>query len=288
MKNSHLVSLAILIVCSYITLSSFKTSGMHPATTGAPGETTCAQPTCHSDATVTNDNNNTVNTLTFSSTDASYVPGQTYTMTLKAQRAGISKFGFGIVALRNSTTSNSGTWIITDSARTHIIDGTVSSATRYYVTHSTDGTPAVSPGLGQWSFNWTAPSTDEGNITFYYATNCTNNDDQNTGDAIWLSSFEIHPYGSSISEWINESDFNVTINSALNELVVNYKLKKECKLYIQLTDYQGKIVKKTDSSGKASGTHSDRINLGNDISSGIYFVHLTINDQTLTKKIVMP
>ena len=74
----------------------------------------------------------------------------------------------------------------------------------------------------------------------------------------------------------------------MNEMIVSYELKKECRLFIQLTDYQGKIIKKLEPNNKTSGKYSDRINLGNDISAGIYFVHLNINDQTLTRKIVMP
>jgi len=267
-----------------------KSSGMHPSSTGAPGETSCAnaQIGCHSDASITNDNTHIVNTLIYSTADSSYVPGQTYTVTLQAQKPGMTKVGFGIVALRNSNNTNSGSWGITEAARTHTISGTGGLSSRRYVTHNITGNQTISIGLGQWSFNWTAPATDVGNITFYYATNCTNNSGDEMGDAIFLSSFQIHPYsGNSIHEWIKEGDFQAILNPSLNELVLHYELIKECELSVNLFDAQGKIIKRVDSSKRTRGIYSDRIDLSQDINTGIYFVHISINDQTLTKKIMI-
>lgn len=292
MKKKHIITYSFFLICSGITLSSFmlKTAGMHPSSTGAPGEWTCAnaQTGCHSDATVTNDNTNIVNTLTYSAADSSYVPGQTYTLTLKAQKTGIAKFGFGMVALRNSNTANTGTFVITDATRTQIISGTGSLSTRKYVTHKTNGTPAVSPGLGQWSFNWKAPATNVGNITFWYATNCTNNNGKELGDQLYLSSFVIHPFVSTaISELVNEEDFHAILNPSLNELQLHYELIQECELSVNLFDANGKMLKNIEAGKKTAGEYTDHIDLGKDIGTGIYFVHVNINDQVITKKIMI-
>ena len=290
MKTKYILSISALAVCGCITLSSFKTTGGHPSSTGAPGELTCANAStgCHATASITNDNNNTVNTLTYSAADSSYVPNQTYTLTLKAKKTGITKFGFEIGALRNTGTTNAGTWIITDAARTHTITGTGSLSTRKYVTHSTNGTPQVSAGLGQWSFNWTAPSTNVGDITFYYATNCTNNNAANTGDQLFLSSFKIHPFsGTSISEFLNEQNFQAILNPASNQLTLNYQLIKECELSVNLFDAQGRMIKNVAPENRSAGEYSDNIDLSQDINTGIYFVHVSINDHTLTKKIMI-
>lgn len=263
---------------------------MHPSSTGAPGEPTCAnaQYGCHSDAGITNDNTNIVNTLTYSTADSSYIPGQTYTITLQAQKPGMTKVGFGIVALRNSNNTNSGNWVITDAVRTHTISGTGGLSSRKYVTHSITGNQVVSSGLGQWSFNWTAPATNEGNITFYYSTNCTNNNGDALGDQLYLSSFTIHPFtGTSVSEWVKDESFQAILNPSLNELILHYELIKECELSINLFDAQGKMIKKTDPSQKTAGVYSDHIDLSQDINTGIYFVHLNINGKTLTRKIII-
>lgn len=293
MKNRYIITLAVLIVCSYITLSSFKTTGAHQESTGAPGEGTCANSTtgCHSSASVTNDNTNIVNTLSFSAADSSYVPGQTYSITVQAKKTGITKMGFEIVALTKTGNNNAGTWVITSAASTQIINGTSSGlAGRRYITHKSAGTttPYVTSGLGKWTFSWTAPSTSQGDITFYYATNCTNNNGANTGDQLFLSSFTIHPNtGTSITEWLNNEDFQAMLNSVSNELILNYNLKKECELTVSLMDAQGKLVQTIDLANKSAGQNTDRINLTHGISSGMYLVNIAINDQVLTKKIMV-
>jgi len=293
MKKTYIVTLAFLTVCSCITLTSFKTTGMHPSSTGAPGELgNCSNATtgCHSGAPVTNDLTNVVNTLTYSEADSSYVPGQTYTLTVQAKKTGIVKMGFGIVALTTTGNNNVGTWVITNATSTHTLNGSGSLASREYVTHTAAGTtaPYVTSGLGKWTFAWKAPATNQGNIKFYYATNCTNNNGAGTGDALYLSSFQIHPKtGTSVSEWLSESDFQAILNTASNELVLNYQLIRECRLSVNVIDAQGKMILNTDPSGKPAGQYSDHIGLSTDISTGIYFVNLSINDQVVTKKIMM-
>ena len=292
MKKNHIITTTFAILCACITLSSFmlKTTGGHPSATGGPGELTCANATtgCHSTASVTNDNNNTVNTLLFSTTDSSYVPGQTYVITLKAQKSGITKFGFEIGCLRTSDNGNCGTWVITDAARTHTITGTGSLSTRKYVTHSTSGTPQVSPGLGQWSFSWKAPATNVGNVKFYYATNCTNNNAANTGDQLFISSFQIHPFsGTGIAEWLDEDGFYTATGEDSHTLFLNYDLKKECALGISLFDAQGKMVQNIEPEQKFAGRNIDKLYLSSSVSKGLYFVNLNIDENILTKKIII-
>ncbi len=292
MKKTYIVTFIFLGLCSYIALNSFilKTAGMHPSSTGAPGELTCAnaQTGCHSDANVTNDNSNIVNTFAYSAADSSYIPNQTYTIILKAKKAGIAKFGFGMVALQNSNTSNMGTWVVTDVARTHTITGTGSLSSRKYITHSTNGTPAFSAGLGQWSFQWTAPSSNVGNITFYYATNCTNNNNKSLGDQLFLSSFQIHPSkGTSITEFINEENFKAVLNPVSHQLILHYSLIKDCEIAINLFDALGKEIKNINPTMKTMGEYSDTIDLSKETATGMYFVNVNINNQILTKKIMV-
>jgi hypothetical protein len=293
MKKRHIITLAILALCSYITLTSFvKTTGMHPSSTGAPGDLgTCSNAStgCHVGATISN-NDVIVNTLTYSTADSSYVPGQTYTVTIQAKKAGIVKMGFGIVALSTTGNNNAGAWVITDANSTHTLNGSGTLASREYVTHTSAGTttPYVTSGLGKWTFAWTAPATAVGNIKFYYSTNCTNNNGAGTGDALYLSSFQIHPKtGNSVSEWLTGSDFQATIDPASNELVLNYALIKECQLSVNVMDAQGKTIKDISTSNKQTGVYSEHIDLAHGINSGIYFVNVSINNRMISKKIII-
>jgi hypothetical protein len=289
MKKITLLYSLFLIALGGIVLSAYKTSGAHQSSTGAPGEQTCAQTGCHADASVANDNTNSTNTLTFSSADSSYVPGQTYTLTVEAKKSGIQKMGLEVVALTKIGDKNTGTWIITDTKSTQIISGTIGADSRKYITHKSAGTtiPYVNPGMGKWTFAWTAPATNEGNIVFYYCTNMTNNNSLNTGDQLFLSNFTIHPTtGSGIAQWINESDLLVSSNPSSKELTLLYSLKKECSVSLSLYDVQGKIVLTQNAEYKSAGKNTDRLN-SSGIHAGVYTMQLIINHQSISKKVVV-
>lgn len=272
---------------SFIVVNTYKTSGGHPSATGAPGEKTCADATtgCHSNAAIVKDTTNVVNTFIFSSIDSSYTPNQTYNITLNAQKSAITKFGFEIVALTKSNNANAGTWVITDANRTHTLVGSAPFSSRKYVTHSSNGTPAVSSGLGQWTFNWKAPSSNMGKITFYYTTSCTNNNGANTGEQLFLSNFEIHPSApASIGQFIEKSKFSVNYDEVSGKLSVKYFMKKAATTSINIIDIQGKMVKSFAPNDKDGGQVSDEFELSN-LSKGLYFVHLNVSGLELTQKI---
>lgn len=286
MKKKYAIVITALIVCIQISMSSYKTSGGHPGTTGAPGEPTCAQSGCHSDATV-NDGVG-VNTLIFPNADSTYTPGQTYTVTVQVNKPSISKFGFELGVLKDADNTSIGQLTVTDANRTHLINATINSKSRTYITHSTNGTPATSSGKTSWSFQWKAPSTNVGNITFYYVTNNTNSSNTNTGDALYLSSFTIKAKtsGTSIKELSSEESFKVFLSSS-NQLQLNYELRKNSQISAKLCDIQGKVIETIELGEQGTGKHTDYLNLNHEISSGIYFVNLTINNQTISKKVLV-
>jgi hypothetical protein len=273
----------------YAMLNSFKTAGGHPSSTGAPGEPTCAnaQTGCHSNASVNYDTTNIVNTLIFPTADSSYAPGMVYDIILKTQKSGVSKFGFEMVALKRSTKTNIGSWIITEPDRTQKINGTGNLSSRKYITHTANGTSQVSPGLGQWAFQWEAPLADEGEITFYYATNTSNNDGKSTGDELWLSAFTIHPQTNSIDEWLNTNSFIVVFDKESNELKLQYFLNKPCEIYYKLVNTSGQITENGKFLGVNFGMNTNKVSVPSSMASGIYFFTFEINQAVFTKKIII-
>ena len=166
----------------HLTLGKFKasffyTGGSPAGKTGAPGEGNCTQ--CHAGMV---NSGLTTSTLT-SSGNNEYVPGNTYNLTLDIQN-GSTKNGFQIVVLDSISNSNAGNLTITDANNTKLISGN----NRSYISHKAPGT-----SLTNWSFDWTAPSSNVGPITFYYAYNVTNNASNSSGDQIYLSNFTIYP-----------------------------------------------------------------------------------------------
>ena len=289
-KTKKILIIAVVIgipmLFANFTTRYIKTSGAHAGSTGAPGDLTCQQTGCHANASV-HTNMVGTNTFTYPVADSSYVPGQTYTLSLKVEKPGIVKFGFEIQPLKDANNTNIGTWIVTDPARTHEITHTIAGNSRHSLTHTSAGTAATSSGENIWSFKWKAPSTNQGTITFYYATNCTNNNGAATGDGLWLNSFTIHPASSSsISEFLNEDDSKIYFNAMSNEIIFDYNLKINKKITLRLVDALGRIVDMKESS-KSIGKNIEKINVDNNIKKGIYFASLMIDGQAITKKIVV-
>jgi hypothetical protein len=286
-KQKFIIIGVVFILPALMSMMLYKkTAGGHPGRTGAPGEVTCAQSGCHTSSSTMPGAG--VNTLLYPNTDSTYIPGTTYTLTVQVQRSTITKFGFELCALKDNDSTNIGQIAITDSNRTHMISTTINAGIRDYITHSTNGTPALITGNTSWSFRWTAPSSNEGKITFYYVSNCTNNSSTNLGDTIYLSSFQIKPkVFTSINEIVSEKEFTVLYNRSVNSIVVNYLLNIPAKVTLHLFDLQGKEISLKEYDHGSAGNCSDRIEVGKDISAGIYNLSLMIDNKVISRKVLV-
>lgn len=281
-----IISIPILFGNLYSTKYIIKSSGAHPGSTGAPGDVTCKHNGCHADATV-NNNIAGVTTFDYPNLDSTYIPGQTYTINLKVQKATIARFGFELCALENVLNDNGGTLMVTDSARTQLIWHPKGEDLRYSLTHKYDGTPAT-PSIGQttWSFQWTAPSTDIGKITFYYCVNCTNNNADNTGDDLYLNTFVVHPaINTDITKFMDESKYSLYFDPINKEIITNYFLKLDKQVEIKITDALGKEVHHLSQS-RLKGNITEKFSMDN-FSDGVYIVNLMIDNTILSKKIIV-
>lgn len=137
--------------------------------TGAPGEQTCTA--CHSGP-------DTGGSFTIEQPQ-NYVPGQTYQVAVRHvnAQAGV-RWGFQLTALAG--TSPAGSFAST-SGFTQVVGGAMQ---RVYIEHSLAGTFQGQTGGAVWTFNWTAPATNVGPVTFYAAGNQANGDGTASGDRI--------------------------------------------------------------------------------------------------------
>ncbi len=264
-----------------------KSAGAHPGSTGAPGDNTCAKSGCHTGAAVVY-NDTTVNKLFFSQADSTYMPGQTYTITVRTENPGKQRFGFEFQAIADATSLETGTVVVTDVIRTHEVTHMVGSNFRTSVTHNTASTPELSPGFNEWTFDWTAPATNDGDIVFYYATNSTNNNNAATGDRIFNNTFriKISPLFS-INEIIDIESTNAFYNSETNQIVLNYFLKRDKKISINVFDSFGREVLKQNDKSKNAGQQKDELSLKNKLSTGIYYVNISVDNKSFSKKIMI-
>lgn len=257
---------------TYYQQSHKDSSGAPAGRTGAPGEQNCTA--CHSgtvqsavgiNSIVISDANGPVN---------SYEPDSVYTVTVSMVSAS-PKNGFEIVSLTSSN-AQAGTVTITDATHTKVVTG---SASKKYVTHKTAGNTLTS-----WSYSWKAPATNVGNITFYLATNETNNNGQENGDIIRLSNMSI---GSTAGIKENEAvaDVSVGFSSNNNALNIQMDAMQNGQAAINLVDLNGKSVQFEELGAVSKGKNGFTVLLKNNIPSGIYIAHISLNNNFVTKKI---
>jgi len=290
-KRSYILFGLVLTLFVFANYTIYKASGAHPGSTGAPGELTCAQSGCHADAMVTKDSVSAVNTLVFSASDTLYAPGQTYTLTLRVNNPGKVKFGFELNALKDSTNTNIGSLSVLDQVRTQKISHVAGTDFRYSMTHKTAGNFTTTPGAIEWKMLWTAPDYNVGTITFYYATNNTNNNGQNTGDHIYLSKFKIRPFVFvnpflGIGDISNTTDLSVHFDASSHHLKLRFTYTESSQAKIQVLDMGGKLI--VESAVKPSVLEQEQdVLLPEDCATGTYFVKLLTNKGVATKKVVV-
>ena len=181
-KPYILLSFSIIIVaiaCYELAMTS--TSAPPVSRTGAPGETSCSA--CHGNL------NTGPGDILLSLDTIQYIPGNTYTASLQVVDGGKSKFGFQITVL-DTNDNMAGSFIVTNTTNTSAQSG----FGRGYLGHKNANSTST------WQFDWVAPGSDLGPLTFYVAGNGANNNNSSSGDNIYTRSFMIQscPVTSSI------------------------------------------------------------------------------------------
>ncbi|HVG18712.1 MAG TPA: Reeler domain-containing protein [Blastocatellia bacterium] len=157
-------------------------SGGPPAAhTGAPGENNCTE--CH------NTNSPQQDTNAFSiSVPSSYEPGRTYQIIVKHTNSNSSRrqWGFQLTALAGG--SRAGEFQpLNNLTQLDTLNG------RQYIEHTFNGSFPGQRGGATWTFNWVAPSSEVGPVTFYAAGNQADQSGSESGDRIYLTNVTVNP-----------------------------------------------------------------------------------------------
>lgn len=171
------VCLVFLIVTSVVYAFS---SGPVPGRTGAPGELTCVD--CH-DSFEVNRGPGRVDILDL---PKNYLPGQKITVRVSVQQTSQKAWGFQLTAL-DSQEKAVGQFVITDPVNTQLI----TDKGRFYVEHTKAGSQSKQPRSMEWTFDWIAPSSDQGVVTFYVSGNAADGLGSSEGDYIYTTSAQI-------------------------------------------------------------------------------------------------
>lgn len=185
---------------SFIQTSAAFSSGPPASNTGAPGEASCSN--CH----IPNAGNGQF-TIT---APQNYAPGQTYQIMVRhiASDQSRKRWGFQLTALANNTAAGS---FANLTSNTQIIAG----GGRSYIEHTSPGTFVNQVNGAIWTFNWIAPPTNVGPVTFYAAGNQANNDGTSSGDQIYLTNVMVPPATTIIARHV-AADFDGDAKSDLS------------------------------------------------------------------------
>jgi hypothetical protein len=252
--------------------------------TGSPGEVTCHD--CHDDFT----QNSGGGSIVLSSTNMSgweYVPGTTYHMTATVSRAGNALFGLGLEAL-TSTNGNAGTMVITNSGSTQIKNAVVSGVSRRNVVHTLNG--GTGTGSKAFQFDWNAPSSNIGNVTFYYAGVASNGDgDEAVGDYVYTGSQVVTPVVSTgvEEELALDAVMSVGPNPVTDRIILSYGLAAAERVTANLYNVSGALVRDLVNAQRGSGRHVETITGLSDLSPGVYLLRTTIGTKVQVTRIVM-
>ena len=262
-KNLHLIIISAFAAVILIsgTLASSNSPGKK---SGSPLDgNNCTQ--CHSGAEVS-----AVDWITTTIPETGWVPGETYTVTASAVHTTAQKIGFELTA--ENDTIKTGKFALVDAEKSKLLYDGASA------THTSAGILPVD-GEISWTFDWTAPDRDRGDITFYAAFNAANGNGNTSGDSIFTSSltFQQDPTTTSI------------LSSELNPLKL-YPNPFSEKLYInspdgilQITvyDIDGKALSKLDNVSSQNIDVNTR-----SYKSGLYIIKTKTTNGYFTNRVL--
>lgn len=245
--------------------------------TGAPGENNCTQ--CHAGSTLDGSAENDFNITTMALQPVtSYTPGDTYIVSLDLV-SDPSRKGFSATAL-DGTNSMAGT--LTGSG----LGGTqdFASGGREYVSHtSSSNTNATQV----WAWNWTAPATNVGDITFYVAANSANDDGATSGDVIYLSEHVIGSIASIDENQIAAKSFTAGYSVDGHKVIMDFTSLSAGEMFFNLVDMNGKSVYTKTLSTALVGTNKQTVTLPGNVENGMYIATMFVGNKAMSANILV-
>jgi len=244
--------------------------------TGSPGENNCTN--CHNTYAVNSGAGSIA--ITSNMTNWEYVPGQTYQISVTVAQSGKSLFGLGFEALLSSG-ANAGT--LTAGTGTTIKNATIAGNSRRNVVHQLNG--GASSGTHTFTFNWAAPTTNVGALTFYAAGNACNANGSDTGDYVYTASQVVNPAPVGITEEVAAPfTFSFYPNPATENITVNYSLEQSAKVNYTIYDLTGKQVQ-SETANRFSGSQQHILDVTS-LPAGTYLLNVNVNGKAITKRFV--
>lgn len=286
MKKKYLLvsffAVAVMATLNFKTVNS-EIPKPPAGSTGDPNTSaTCAQQSCHigpaqnSSANILTLNIGTGNPATPLNSSFVYTPGTLYNIGF-GLNSSTGRYGFEMSALTASN-AQAGTFAVTTSTTTSL----TTVAGFQYIGHKNANSTK------NWVYKWTAPAAG-GAVTFYYAYNTADGDNEVTNDVIYYGSVTINSTGGTGIADINDkvSALNVFPNPINSEFSMSFNLKETAQVSAQLYSLDGKQAQELMSEKVSQGSFNRAFDV-NALPSGIYLMKLNVGDASVTKKIVKP
>jgi hypothetical protein len=173
-----LVAAVLLVGNSLVQPVESRSAGAPSGFTGAPDENVCSA--CHSDEPH-------MGQFTINAPSV-YVPGRTYQVQVRHATNDVTRLRWGFQLTALSGMNAAGTFAnLSDNTQIQSDNG------RFYIGHTANGTFAGQASGATWTFDWVAPTTDAGRVSFYAAGNQADNNNGGSGDQIYTASVVSRP-----------------------------------------------------------------------------------------------
>lgn len=273
MKKKFTFVLSMLLMVGLVYDYNYRMA--HTNSTGAPGGNTgspndgqtCAQSGCHiGGPSVTSE----TGAITSDIPGSGYVAGTTYNMSVTLTKQGGTKFGF---QLSPQDASGNPLGVLIAGAGAQIVGGN-------YLTHTLSGSSGA--GSKIWDFQWTAPASGTGTVTFYAAYNFANSNGSTSGDVIVADTYVVSAASLGISEAQLEA-LSVYPNPVIDYINVATKDVDE-EIMITLFDVQGRKV----IAEKHDGGADIKVDVkSKSLNTGVYFMQIEIDGKSTIKKLLV-
>ncbi|MFK8045219.1 MAG: choice-of-anchor V domain-containing protein [Crocinitomicaceae bacterium] len=240
--------------------------------TGAPGENTCTF--CHIGSSVLSAQGVvTFLSDTSSAIDTGYVPGVTYPMQISV--ASGSKNGFQLTIL-TANNQKAGSFINGTNTSTALAAG------REYIRQSN------SNGLTTFDFEWTAPSTNLGDLRAFYTVNKANANGIESGDKIYMGDALITSNVPVSTGAIDENPNKIRVfwDAAAQQIHIDYQLNQPRNVLVNVQSISGQAIQSTSLGIQSKGKFHQIIS-GNQIPNGIYIVSVFVNNHVHSQKMIL-
>jgi hypothetical protein len=249
-----------------------------------PRNSTCYFSGCHTSFPVNSGNAQLL--LDLGGAEAGYAFGQQYRIRVALTQAGLSRGGFQAIALQDNDSSTSpGTVTLIDPIRTQRIDINQPHADpgcliqdKVWIEHTDQGIDDPVLDTLHWEFDWQAPATDVGSITFYVSSLAANADLDATGDHVYHTAQTISALSTGSPAPSPSVDVRLSPSPAHDQLlldVVGAQIASGDAL--TLYDLAGRVVMRS--------TWTRTLAIG-DLAPGVYCVAAHVGGRTLVKKFV--